>query len=138
MFSSFSEVDLPALTKMLRRTMLMAIAIGAVAMVVAFMLAPPLAGVGIALGVALAIMNLRAMDAGVAKAETKGTTNRKVLRRLLGTRTVTRLTVITAVAIGLLLLSPPLGIGVVIGLVIFQIVFVLNAARAVGVGTGLS
>jgi hypothetical protein len=121
---------------MLRHTMLMALVVGAVAVIVAFTLAPPLAGLGIILGVAAAILNLRAMDSGVAKVETKGTTNRKVLRRLLGTRTVTRLTVITAVAIGLLLLSAPLGIGVVVGLVIFQLVFVLNAAKAVA-GTGL-
>lgn len=137
MFSSFSDhLDVSALTRMLRRTMLMALFVGAVAVVVAFMLAPPLAGVGIVLGIGAAILNLRAMDAGVARAETKGTTNRKVLRRLLGTRTVTRLAVITAVAIGLLLLSPPLGMGLVIGLVIFQVLFVLNAARAVA-GAGI-
>lgn len=137
MFSSFSEVDLPTLTRMMRRTMLMAVAVGAGAVLVAFALAPVLAGVGIALGVALGILNLRAMDAGVAKVETKGTTNRKVLRRLLGTRTITRLTVITVVAIGLVLLYPPLGIGVVVGLVIFELVFVLNTARAIA-GAGPS
>jgi hypothetical protein len=137
-FSSFSEVDLPTLTRMMRRTMLMSLAVGAGAVIVAFMVAPPLAGLGIALGLGLAILNLRAMDAGVAKVETKGTTNRKVLRRLLGTRTATRLAVITAIAIGLVLLSPPLGMGVIIGLVIFQLVFVMNAARAISAGTDLS
>jgi hypothetical protein len=135
-FSSFSELDLPEFSRMLRRTVLMALVIGAIAVILAFTMAPPLAGLGIALGIALAIMNLRAMDAGVAKVQTKGTTNRKVLRRLLGTRTATRLAVITAVVIGMVILSPPLGIGMVVGLVIFQIVFVLNAARAVA-GAGL-
>jgi hypothetical protein len=135
--SSFSELDLPGLTRMLRRTMLMAIVVGAGAVLVAFMVAPPLAGLGIAIGVGLAILNLRAMDAGVAKVETKGTTNRKVLRRLLGTRTVTRLSVLTIVVIGCLLLSAPLGMGMVIGLVLFQLIFVLNAARAVA-GAGVS
>jgi hypothetical protein len=135
-FSSFSELDLPEFSRMLRRTVLMAMAIGAVAVILAFTMAPPLAGLGIVLGIAMAILNLRAMDAGVAKVQTKGTTNRKVLRRLLGTRTATRLAVITAVVIGLVILSPPLGIGMVVGLVIFQIVFVLNAARAIA-GAGL-
>lgn len=139
MFSGFpgglGDVDVSSLTKMLRRTVLMSLVLGAVAMAVAFTVAPPLAGLGIALGVALAIVNLRAMDAGVAKVETKGETNRKVLRRLLGTRTVTRLTVITVVAIGLLLVYAPLGIGLVVGLVLFQLVFVFNAARAIA-GTG--
>ncbi len=137
LFSGFSEVDLPALTKMLRRTILFSLGLGAIAVVIAFMIAPTLAGVGIALGVGLAILNLRSMDAGVAKAETSGTTSTKVLRRLLGTRTATRLLVITLVVVGLMLLSPPLGLGMAIGLVLFQIVFVINAARAVG-GASLS
>lgn len=39
-------------------------------------------------------------------------------------------------AIGLLLLSKPLGLGVVIGLVIFQILFVISVARVIFVQGG--
>jgi hypothetical protein len=42
---------------------------------------------------------------------------------------VTRLSVITVIAIGLLFLNGPLGIGTVIGLVIFQMLFVVNVGR---------
>ena len=42
----------------------------------------------------------------------------------------------TAIAIGLLFLNGPLGIGAVVGLVIFQIVFVVNVGRVL-VSSGL-
>ncbi len=54
-----------------------------------------------------------------------------MLRRAIGTKSVTRLGVITAIAIGLLLLNGALGIGVVAGLVIFQLLFVVNVGRVV-------
>ena len=84
----------------------------------------------------MAILNLRFLDAGVAKVQTKGETDRKVLRRAMGTKSVTRLAVITVIAIGLLFLNGPLGIGSVIGLVIFQMLFVVNVGRVL-VSSGL-
>ena len=42
---------------------------------------------------------------------------------------MTRLGVITVIAIGLLFLNGALGIGTVIGLVIFQLLFVANVGR---------
>ena len=54
----------------------------------------------------------------------------------MGTKSVTRLAVITAICIGLLFLNGPLGIGSVIGLVIFQILFVVNVGRVL-VSSGL-
>ena len=47
----------------------------------------------------------------------------------MGTKSVTRLAVITGIAIGLMFLNGPLGIGTVVGLVIFQLVFVANVGR---------
>ncbi len=123
------------LTKVLRRTVITALVVGAIGVVVALLFSP-LAGVGVAIGLVVAFANLRFLDAGVAKVETKGESDRKVVRRLLGTRTATRLAVITAVAIGLMLLNGPLGIGVVVGLVIFQMVFVANVGRAI-LATGI-
>ncbi len=98
-------------------------------MVIAFLFSQPWAGLGIALGLGMAIVNLRFLDAGVAKVQTKGSTDKKVLRRAMGTKSVTRLGVITVIAIGLLFLDGPLGIGTVIGLVIFQLLFVANVGR---------
>lgn len=131
MFPGFSQLELPELARLLRRTVVSALVVGAVAILIALLTAPPLAAVGIALGLGLAIVNLRFMDAGVAKVETRGETNNKVLRRLLGTKTVTRLAVITVIVIGLLLVEPPLAIGIVVGLVIFEVLFVISVARAI-------
>jgi hypothetical protein len=90
-----------------------------------------LAALGIAFGLGMAIVNLRFLDAGVAKVQTTGETNRKVVRRAMGTKSLSRLGIITIVAVGLLFLDGPLGIGAVVGLVIFQILFVLNVGRVV-------
>ena len=95
----------------------------------ALFVSAPLAAAGIVLGLAMAIVNLRFLDAGVAKVQTKGETDRKAQRRAMGTKSVTRLAVITGIAIGLMFLNGPLGIGTVVGLVIFQLVFVANVGR---------
>jgi predicted histidine transporter YuiF (NhaC family) len=91
----------------------------------------PWAALGIVVGLGMAIVNLRFLDAGVAKVQTKGETSKKAVRRAMGTKSVSRLAVITVIAIGLLFLNGALGIGTVIGLVIFQLFFVVNVGRVV-------
>jgi hypothetical protein len=131
MMSGLSDLEGTALAKVLRRTIVSALIGGGGAIVVALLLSAPFAALGIVIGLGLAIVNLRFLDAGVAKIQTKGEANRKVLRRAMGTKSVTRLAVITVIAIGLLFLNGALGIGTVIGLVIFQLFFVLNVGRVV-------
>ncbi|HXQ19410.1 MAG TPA: ATP synthase subunit I [Acidimicrobiales bacterium] len=137
MLSGFADLELPALARALRRTVISALIVGAVGVVAALMLSASYLALGIGLGVAMAIMNLRFLDSGVSKVQTRGETNKKVVRRILGTRTATRLAIITAIVIGLLVLNGPLGIGTVIGLVILQLLFVMNMARAI-MSTGVS
>ena len=137
MFPGFADLELPALARVLRRTVISTLLVGAVGILLALLLSAPFAALGIGIGVAVAIVTLRFLDSGVSKVETRGETNKKVVRRILGTRTATRLAIITGIAIGLLLLNGPLGIGTVIGLVIFQILFVINVARVI-VTTGVS
>jgi hypothetical protein len=129
--SGLSDLEGTALAKVMRRTVVSALIAGGGAIIVALFLAKPFAVVGIVLGLGMAVLNFRFLDAGVAKVQTKGETDRKVLRRALGTKTVTRLGVITVIAVGLLFLNGPLGIGTVVGLVIFQIFFVLNVGRVI-------
>lgn len=131
MMSGLSDLEGSALAKVLRRTVISAIIVGIGAIIIALLLSQPWGALGIFIGLGLAILNLRFLDAGVAKVQTKGETDRKVLRRAMGTKSVTRLAVITAICIGLLFLNGPLGIGSVIGLVIFQILFVVNVGRVV-------
>src|SRR5580704_14122967 len=117
--SVLSDLEGTALAKVLRRTVVSALIAGGGAVIVALFLASPWAALGIVIGLALAILNLRFLDAGVAKMQTTGETNRKLLRRAIGTKSITRLGAITVVAVGLMFLDGPLGIGTVIGLVIF-------------------
>jgi hypothetical protein len=131
MLSGLSELEGSALTKVLRRTVVSAIVVGLGAVVVALLLSAPWFALGLAIGLGLAIVNVRLLDSGVAKAQTAGETNRKVLRRAMGTKSVTRLGIITLIAIGLLLLNGGLGIGAVAGLVVFQMLFVFNVGRVV-------
>jgi hypothetical protein len=137
MMSGLSGLEGTALVKVLRRTVVSALVVGGAAIVVTLFLAAPLAAVGLALGLGMAILNLRFLDAGVAKVQTGGETDRKVLRRAMGTKSVTRLGVITVIAVGLLFLNGALGIGTVIGLVIFQLLFVANVGRVL-VSSGVS
>jgi hypothetical protein len=131
MLSGLSDLEGGALVKVLRRTVVSALVVGAAAVIIAMLLSAPWFALGLVIGLGLAIVNLRFLDAGVAKVQTGGATSNKVLRRAMGTKSVTRLGIITLIAIGLLLINGPLGIGAVAGLVIFQILFVFNVGRVV-------
>jgi ATP synthase I chain len=115
---------------LLRRLTVTAIALGVVAVIVTLLLAPPLAALGVALGVASGFWNVRAIDRQVSRTDVDPEASRKALRRMLGSRTLLRLAVITAVVLVLVVVEPPLGIGIVAGLVIFQFAFVSNVIGA--------
>jgi len=119
------------LPRLLRRTILSAIIVGFVGFVVALFVAPPLAALGVVIGVALAIVNLRFLDRQAARVELQGEQSTKAVRRQLGGRTMGRLAVVTVIVLALVWLDAPLGIGIVAGLVLYQIVFVFNVMRVV-------
>jgi hypothetical protein len=131
MLDGLSSLGGNALAKVLRRTIVSALIVGVAAILIALLLSQPWAALGLAFGLAIAVLNLRFLDAGVAKLNTEGETSNKVLRRAIGTKSVTRLGVITVICIGLLLLNGALGIGAVAGLVIFQLLFVVNVGRVI-------
>ena len=119
------------LPRLLRRTTLSAVIAGFAGFVVALFVFSALSAIGVLVGVGLAIVNLRFLDHQAAKVELQGEQNSKVVRRQLGGKTTLRLAAMTVVVLGVVVLSPPLGIGIVSGLVIYQIVFVLNVLRVV-------
>ena len=119
------------LPRLLRRTTLSAIIVGALGFIVALIVAPPLAALGVVLGVGMAIMNLRFLDGQAAKVELRGEQSTKAVRRQLGGRTTARLALMTVVVLLAVFLNAPLGIGIVSGLVLYQLVFVVNVMRAV-------
>ena len=125
------------LPRLLRRTTLSALAVGIVGFVVAIFIAPPLAALGVALGVAGAILNLRFLDRQAAHVELRGEQSTKAVRRQLGGKTTARLIVVTIVVLGFVWLNAPFGIGIVSGLVLYQIVFVANVLRVVANQGGL-
>jgi ABC-type transport system involved in multi-copper enzyme maturation permease subunit len=110
---------------------LSAIAVGAVGFLIAIFIAPPTAALGVAVGIALAILNFRQLVRQTGLVEVKGEQNTKVVRRQLGGRTAARLAALTVIVLLMLWLNAPLGIGIVSGLVIYQIVFVFSVLRVV-------
>jgi hypothetical protein len=131
MLGGLSGLEGNALAKVLRRTIVSSLIVGVIAVLVLLLLSVPWAALGLAIGLVMAVVNLRFLDAGVAKLNTDGEVSNKVLRRAMGTKSVTRLGIITLVCIGLLLLNGGLGIGAVGGLVLFQLLFVANVGRVV-------
>lgn len=134
LLEGLSDLQGGALTKVLRRTILSALIVGAVAVLITALLGSLWGALGLIVGLGMAILNLRFLDAGVAKLQAEGgevSVSNKVLRRAMGTKSVTRLGIITVICIGLLFLNGPLGIGAVAGLVIFQLLFVANVGRIV-------
>jgi hypothetical protein len=119
------------LPRLLRRTILSAIIVGFLGFVVALLIAPPLSALGVVIGVGLAIVNLRFLDRQAARVELKGEQSSKAVRRQLGGKTTGRLVVMTVVVLAVVWLNAPLGIGIVSGLVLYQIVFVVNVMRVV-------
>jgi hypothetical protein len=119
------------LPRLLRRTTLSAIIVGAAGFLVAIFVAPPLAALGVLLGTGMAILNLRFLDSQAVKVEMRGEQNAKAIRRQLGSKTTLRLAIMTVVVIGAVFLNAPLGIGIVSGLVLYQLVFVANVMRIV-------
>ena len=125
------------LPRLLRRTTLSAILVGLVGFVVALLVATPLSALGVVLGVGLAVGNLRFLDRQASRVELQGEQSTKAVRRQLGGKTTLRLAVVTVVILGFVVLNAPLGIGIVAGLVLYQIVFVMNVMRVVASQGGL-
>jgi uncharacterized membrane protein len=127
---ALTDLQAGTLEKILRPTVFTAIGIGFVGAMIAWWLGAPLASYGIAFGVAAAILNVRILGKGVMNAQTDEPDGKQI-KGLLRNSSAVRLVLITAIVIGLVLWLPPLGIGAMVGLVVFQIAFVVNAGRAV-------
>lgn len=125
------NLPVDTLPRLLRRTTLSAVIAGFVGFVVALFVATALAALGVVIGVGLAILNLRFLDRQAAKVELKGEQSTKAVRRQLGGKTTGRLALMTVVILFVVWLNAPLGIGIVSGLVLYQIVFVINVMSVV-------
>jgi hypothetical protein len=108
--------------------MIMALPVGAVALAILAPLGHPLAGVFVFLGLALGALNSRLVQHSVAAFAGSERADRK--RRFVG-NVFGRLALITLIALTIVLLIRPDGLGVLAGLAAFQLLMVGNASLPV-------
>jgi Na+-driven multidrug efflux pump len=118
---------LSEIERVVRRTVIAAIAAGVVVGGLAVLLGQPLVVPGLAVGMTLAIGNHRVFQSSAMRFTTpEGVVNRKPFAGSVALR----LGVCTAVAIGLLIIAQPVGWGVVIALALFQATMLFTAVIA--------
>ncbi len=108
---------LSEIERVVRRTAITSIIFGVVASVVAVLIGQPYFVTGMAIGLILAIGNHRVFQSSAMRFTTP---DGVVSRKPFAGSVALRLGVCTAVAIGLLILSQPVGWGVIGGLALFQ------------------
>ena len=116
------------LARALRRTMLVVLVVGLVGLVGLAFLGQPFAGLGLCVGLAAGILNVRMIGASVTRV---AALDHPKPRKPLAANTALRLAFITAVALVLLVVASPVGVGMLIGLICFQFSFLANLAWAV-------
>jgi hypothetical protein len=123
----FEQLPLSEIDRLLRRTVFSAIGVGVVALVVTILLHHFLAGVGVCLGLALGLINIRLVARSVARVNIDQV-EKPV--RVLASRTLVRLTFTTVVVLGLMFASVNLGLGTAGGAALFYFVLIANLVRS--------
>jgi hypothetical protein len=117
-----TEID-----RVVRRTVIGCIVVAAVGSALAVILGKPLFAPGLVLGLALAIGNHRVFQSSALRFTTpEGVVNRKPFAGSVALR----LGICSAIAIGLVVVEPTLGWGVILGLAVFQGLMLMNAVLA--------
>lgn len=132
-----NDLSPDSLPRLLRRCALSGTIVGVVGFVVATFIAPFWGALGFAVGIGLALANMRFLAHQVLSIEVVDGSTTKQVRRRLRTKALTRLMVATAIVVLALWLSGPLGVGIVSGLVVYQVVFVANVFRTVATQGGI-
>jgi hypothetical protein len=119
-----------SMTKVLRSTIVSSVIMGTGVILVALAFYPPFSAVGIVLGVIGAWLNMRFLDRSIGKISLEEGESMKSLRRRVRGPVLIRLGILTAGVLGLVILYSPVGIGSLVGLVVFQFCFIVNLGRA--------
>jgi hypothetical protein len=127
MVNLFSSFSLPQISTVARRTALVACAVGMIALVVGVVAGYPLVGLGVCLGLSMALVNFRLISRATLKAAASPEENK---RRPLAYNTLGRLGVISVIALGITFFVQPLGFGTLIGLAFFQFTLLGNVVVA--------
>jgi len=117
------QLDLPEISRMLRRTVFAALGVGIAALVILAVLGYPLAGLGACIGLALGIVNIRLVMSTASRLNASGATK---IKRPMAMNTLSRLGLTTVIAIGLVVVNLRLGMGVLGGVAVFYLLFVVN------------
>ena len=128
MVNLFSSFSLPQISTVARRTALVACAIGSVALVIGVVAGYPLVGLGVCLGLFMALVIFRLISRATLKAAASSEENK---RRPLAFNTLGRLGVISVIALGITFFVQPLGFGTLVGLAVFQFTLLGNVVVAV-------
>lgn len=123
MVNVFSHFSLPQISTVARRTVLAGCGIGAAALAVGVVTGYPLVGLGICLGLSLALVNFRLISRATVKASASADENK---RRPLAVNTLGRLGVISVIALGITFFVRQLGFGTLLGLAFFQFTLLAN------------
>lgn len=117
------QFSLPEISRVLRRTIFAALGIGVVAVVATLFVSQPLFGLGVCIGLALGLMNIRMVTTQTARV-TQLQPAKPV--RALASMTLARLGITTVCVIVLFMASRWLGFGTAGGLCLFYLLFVGN------------
>ena len=108
----------------LRRSVIVSVALGIIAVVVAALAGHPLFGVFCCVGLALGAVNTWLLQKSVIRFAMSANPQKKRFRR----GVIARLGAVTVIAIGIAVLARPDGLGVFIGLAVFQVLMLVGAA----------
>jgi hypothetical protein len=123
----FERFQLPDVAAVARRTMLSALAVGVLGLVVLLLLSQTWAALGLCVGIGLGMGNFRLVVRSVLKVGRRAEANK---RRPLAMNTLGRLMAVTVVALVLAWVEPPLGLGIIGGLAVFQFLLLANVTRS--------
>lgn len=107
--------------------MLSALAAGVVGLVVCLLLSKPWAALGLCIGLTLGIGNFRLILQSVLKVGRRTGANK---RRPLAMNTLSRLMLLTVVLLVIAWFEFPLGVGMILGVALFQFLLLFNVTRA--------
>lgn len=134
MATLLAALSAPQLARLARGAALTALAIGVLGLVLSSLLSHALFGVGLCVGLTVALANFRVVAHPVAKAAAEG----RQLQRPPAAHTLLRLGVISVVVLLLAWLVGAVGLGAIVGLAVFQFTLLagvmLTLARAPALG----
>lgn len=128
MLEHIAPANLP---RLLRRCAISSLVAGAGGFLIVAVLFPFMGALGFAIGVVLALLNLRLLARQVAGVEHDPDKPVKIVRRNLASKAIWRLAAVTVVVGAALWISLDLCMGIVAGLAVYQMVFIANVFRAI-------